>query len=102
MDHVLAQPNKMSDEQPKAMSLKKLRKGDGSWTMPKVLLGWVVDTMHQTLELPPHRKLELFKLLNSLCQACRISWKQCERALRKPLFMAVAIPGAQGLLELHN
>ena len=53
--------------------------------------------MRQTLELPPHRKLELAKLLDSLCLARRITRKRCERALGKLRFMAVAMPGAQGL-----
>ena len=67
VDRVLAQPAETSLKRPEAISIKKLRKGDGSWTARKVLLGWVVGTTRQTLELPPHRKLELAKLLDSLC-----------------------------------
>ena len=37
VDQVLARPAKTSDDQPEAISLKKLRKGDGSWTTRKVL-----------------------------------------------------------------
>ena len=36
---VLAQPAETSAEQPKATSIKKLQKGDGSWTTRKVPLG---------------------------------------------------------------
>ena len=97
VDQVLAQPAETNKERPEAISLKKLRKGDGSWTARKVLLGWVVDTIRQTLELPPHRKLELAKLLDSLCRARRIRRKRYERALGKLRFMAAAMRGAQGL-----
>ena len=57
----------------------------------------MVDTIRQTLELPPHRKLELAKLLDSLCRARRITRKRHERALGKLRFMAAATPRAQGL-----
>ena len=97
VDQVLAQPAKTSHEQPEAISIKKPRKGDGSWTTRKILLDWVVDTTRQTLELPPHRKLELAKLLDGPCRARRITRKRCERALEKLRFMAAAMPGAQSL-----
>ena len=69
MDRVLAQPSETSADRSEATSLKKPRKGDGSWTTWKVPLGWMVDTPQQTLELPPHCKVELAKLLDSLCKA---------------------------------
>ena len=69
VDQVLTQPAETSAKRPKAMSIKKLRKEDGSWTTRKVPLGWMADTLRQTLELPPHRKLELAKLLDSLHRA---------------------------------
>ena len=94
---MLAQPAETSLKRPEAISIKKLRKGDGSWTTRKILLGWMVDTTRQTLELPPHRKLELAELLDSPCLARRITRKWCKRALGKLRFMAAATPGAQGL-----
>ena len=35
-------------------SAKKLRKGDGALETVKVVLGWLIDTMEGTIELPPH------------------------------------------------
>ena len=107
VNQALAQPAETSDERPEAISIKKPRKGDGSWTTHKTLLGWVVDAMRQTLELPPHRKLELAKPLDSLCRARCITQKRCERAPGKLRFVAAATPGAQGLfgalqLALNN
>ena len=107
VDQVLAQPAETSEEQPEAISLKKPQKGDRTWTTRKILLGWVVDTMQQTLELPPHRKPELAKLPDGPCPAQRITRKRHERALGKLRFMAAATPGAQGLfgalqLALNN
>ena len=97
VDKVLAKPMKSETERNEAISLKKLERGDGSWTTRKVLLGWMVDTLWQTLELPGHRELELTQLLSSLCKARRISRKRYEKALGKLRFVATAIPGAKGL-----
>ena len=36
-------------------SLKKLLKGDAYLSTRKVILGWIIDCVKQTLELPPHR-----------------------------------------------
>jgi hypothetical protein len=46
VDEVLARP--MPNEgRSKAVSLKKLLKGDGSWGTRKLILGWIVDTVRQ-------------------------------------------------------
>ena len=64
VDEVLAKPEEASTERPEATSLKKLARGDGSWCTQKEILGWIVDTLRQTLELPGHRKKELAELLD--------------------------------------
>ena len=97
VDEVLAKPDEASTERPEAISLKKLARGDGSWCTRKEILGWIVDTLRQTLELPGHRKKELAELLDRLCKARRMSTKRYQKALGKLRFVAAAIPGAQGL-----
>ena len=96
MDRVLAPPDVSELKRNEAISLKKLRKGDGCWTTRKVILGWIINTLRQTLEIPGHRKVELTQLLSSLCEARRISRKRYEKALGKLRFVAEAIPGAKG------
>ena len=66
IDSVLAKPDVSSNQRNEAVSLKKMRMGDGSWSTRKELLGWIVNTMRQTLELPPHRKLTLAKIFTGL------------------------------------
>jgi hypothetical protein len=34
------------------ISVKKLLKGDGCWGTTKILLGWLIDTVTQTLDFP--------------------------------------------------
>jgi len=47
-------------------SIKKLLKGDGTWTTRKVVLGWLIDTTRMTIQLPQHRIDCLHKILNSI------------------------------------
>jgi hypothetical protein len=51
-------------------SIKKMLKGDATWSTRKTILEWVVDTIKMTVELPPHRVERLFELLDSVspCQ----------------------------------
>ena len=60
VDEVLATPEDASRQE--AISLKKLKKGDGSWATRKAVLGWILDTSRQTLELPAHRKTACIQL----------------------------------------
>ena len=98
VDQILAMPDVSEEGRHEAMSLKKLLQGDGSWHTRKHLLGWIVDSLRQTLELSARRKLELAKIFSSLCQAKRVSHKRWERLLGKLRWLATAIPGSQGLL----
>lgn len=38
------------------ISISKLHKGDAKWSTRKCLLGWVIDTVTETIELPEHRQ----------------------------------------------
>ena len=99
IDKVLATPASTDPDRNEAVSEKKMRKGDGSWATRKVLLGWVVDFLRQTLELPPHRKLELGQIFADLASRKRISKKMWERILGKLRFVSIAIPGSAGLFS---
>ena len=48
------------------ISVKKLRKGDCSWDTCKTVLGWVIDTVQMTIELPEHRVQRLGEILVSI------------------------------------
>ena len=48
------------------ISLSKLAKGDAKWATRKILLGWIVDTDAETIELPEHRRLRLLEILDNL------------------------------------
>ena len=53
--------NKFS--RPDPISVKKLRKGDCSWSTLKNTLGWILDTVNITIKLPQHREKQLGEIL---------------------------------------
>ncbi len=98
IDEVLAQPMP-DDKRNEAVSLKKLLKGDGGWNTRKLILGWIIDTARQTLELPAHRKQQLHDIFSSLQGLRRVSFKTWRRILGKLRFVSLAIPGSRGLFS---
>lgn len=82
------------------ISVKKLRQGDASWTTVKVVLGWVIDTVQQTLTLPAHRVLRLREIFDSLRGARRVSIKKWHQVLGELRSMVLAIPGGKGLFSI--
>jgi hypothetical protein len=75
-------------------SIKKMLKGDATWSTRKNILGWVVDTITMTVELPPHRVDRLFELLDSVSpRQRRASANKWEKLLDELRSMVLAIPG---------
>lgn len=81
------------------VSMKKLDKGDGAWTTRKLLLGWIVDTVRHTIELPPHRIDKLHATLSTLLHCKRVALKRWQQALGELRSMILAIPGGRGLFS---
>jgi hypothetical protein len=61
-NQVLAQTLAKEINRNKAIWLKKLLKEDGSWNSQQLILGYFVDTICQTIELPPHHKETLAQI----------------------------------------
>ena len=82
-------------------SLKKMKQGDASWDLVKEVLGWVVDTMRGTVELPPRRKQRLHDLLaehpRSRRRASAKNWHKLLGELRS---MSLAVPGVAGAFSI--
>ena len=93
-----------SDDNPhrqEPASVKKLLKGDGTWDTRKILLGWIIDTVNSTIELPPHRIARLQEILASVTPKMKvIAVKQWHKILGELRSMSIPIPGARGLFSL--
>ena len=82
------------------VSLKKLRKGDVSWSTLKNVLGWMIDTVAMTIALPPHRVERLAQILASIPPTQkRTSVRKWHKVLGELRSMAIALPGARGLFS---
>ena len=81
-------------------SIKKLLRGDGSLETVKVVLGWVIDTIAGTIELPPHGLERLMELLAAFPQSRQTCPKrELHRLLGELRSMIIAIPGGVGCLS---
>lgn len=81
------------------ISLSKLNKGDALWSTRKVMLGWIIDSVAETIELPEHRIRRLLDTLHELVGLRRISVKRWQQALGELRSMILAIPGGKGLFS---
>jgi len=86
-----------TDQEP--ISEKKLRKGDGTWATRKTVLGWLIDSLEQTVQLPAHRFERLQALLNELRGRKRVSTSTWHKTLGELRSMSMAVPGARGLFS---
>ena len=102
LNDAVFRPNDQDDDpqlRREPISTKKLLKGDACWSTRKVILGWTVDTLRKTIELPPHRAQRLLDILNMTKDRSRISVKHCHRLLGELRSMLLALPGGSGLLS---
>ena len=82
------------------VSLKKLRQGDCSWGTIKLVLGWVIDTVAMTIQLPPHRIDRLAEILNSIpTTQRRTSVKKWHKVLGELRSMSLALPGSRNIFS---
>ena len=99
VDHVLDQPRPEEVTRAEAVSMKKLLKGDGKWATRKQVLGWIIDTIQGTLEIPTHRIELLHNIMNELRPLTRISLKRWQQIIGQLRFVAPGLPGSQGLFS---
>lgn len=82
------------------ISLKKLDKGDCTWSTFKEVLGWLLDTVNHTITLPPHRVTKLYAILDSIPPSQkRLSVKKWHKILGELRSMSIALPGSRGLFS---
>jgi hypothetical protein len=81
-------------------SVKKMKKGDASWETRKLILGWIIDTILMTLEMPAHRQERLHEILHSIPPTQkRMSVKAWHKILGELRSMSLALPGSRGLFS---
>jgi hypothetical protein len=78
-------------------SVKKVLKYDATWATRKTVLGWVLDTVTKTIQLPPHRVERLHTILAGIpTNQRRMSTKKWQQVIGELRSMALAVPGSLG------
>lgn len=81
-------------------SVKKMLKGEACWSTTKRILGWDLDTVASTINLPAHCLARLYELLDMLLPPRkRLAIRTSHRLLGELQSMALALPGARGLFS---
>ena len=90
-------PNDAFDvDRKQPISVKKLEKGDDSWSTEKVILGWLLNSVTKTITLPPHRRDRLHLLLDTMLCRKRASRQEWQKLLGELRSMQLALPGSAG------
>jgi hypothetical protein len=75
-------------------SIKKMKKGDATWATRKIVLGWIINTVRLTIELPAHRLTRLFDLLHLIPpRQRRVSTKKWQQLVGELRSMVLAFAG---------
>ena len=99
VDGVWKPPDANDSTREEPISVKKLLKGDGSWSTIKEVLGWIIDTVDKTITLPPRRATRLLDIFDELRGKRRIGVKLWHKFLGELRSMVLAIPGGRGLFS---
>jgi hypothetical protein len=99
LDKVFCKLEDMDDpRRQEPVLIKKMLKGDAAWETQKTALGWMIDTVRMTIELPPHRIERLFELLDTVDPGQkRISVQKWQKLVGELRSMVIAIPDGRGL-----
>ena len=90
--------DKLSRRDP--ISVKKLKKGDCSWTTLETMLGWILDTVNMTIKLPQHCVEQLEEILSEIPRTQkRISVRKWHKVLGELWSMSLALPGSRNLFS---
>jgi hypothetical protein len=82
-------------------STKKMANGDWAWSTVKVVLGWVIDTIVNTIYLPVHRLTRIREIMASIgTNQSRVSLKKWQQILGELRSMALVIPAAISLFSM--
>jgi hypothetical protein len=79
-------------------STKKMAKGKSAWYTVKVILGWIINTLDNTISLPVHYLARIHEILASISATQRrVSLKKWQQVLVELWSMALSIPAVIGI-----
>ena len=79
------------------VSLAKLRKGEGRWSTQKDILGWILDGLNCTIQLPQEKSTAIARLLRKTLKKQRVSIRKFQQLVGKLQHASFGIPGGRSL-----
>jgi len=79
---------------------KKLGLGDGSLNPRKLILGWLIDALKKTLELPLRQQQRILSILAEFLSRKRCTLLSWQKLLREVRFVSPGVAGSQGLFGI--
>ena len=84
------------------ISEKKMLKGDGRWDPQKEILGYLLEGINRTLQLPPTRATELLKEIRSVLKKQRVPLKRFRSLAGRLQHAARILPSARAFFTPIN
>ena len=81
------------------VSIKKIEKGEGKWEFAKEILGWMINGLDYTIQLPAAKCSKLEKQLTKTAKMKNIKLKDMEKLVGKLQHASLAMPGGWGLFS---
>jgi hypothetical protein len=102
LDEVLRQVDDQDNaHRQEPASIKKMLKGYATRATRKVVLGWLLDTLAMTVQLPSHRVTHWFEILDYITpKQHRTTVNKWQKLLVELRSMVLAIPGGRGLFRV--
>ena len=101
--HSVFPPPSVGSDAKDPISEKKLQKGDGRWDTQKEILGYVLDGITRTVQLPTDQADALVKEIRAVLQNTRIQLKRFRSLVGRLQHAARILPAARGFLTpLYN
>lgn len=75
----------------------KLNNGDGTWEFQKEILGWILEGLNGTIQLPLKKCKDICILLRKIMKKKRVTLNEFQKLAGKLLHAAMGIPGGKSL-----
>ena len=83
------------------ISQKKMKAGDGTWDTTKEILGWILDGLNYTIQLPPTKCTAIAKSIKNICKMKACPLNKYQKIAGKLQHASFGITGGQGPVLSH-
>ncbi len=82
-----------------SVSIKKIEKGEGKWEFAKDILGWMINGLDYTIQLPDKKCKKVVAQLTKMAKKTQVKLKDLEKLVGTLQHASLAMPGGWGLFS---